>query len=265
MEEARRADPQRVADMRRTVLISEQKRQCAEILWSEHPAEALRLAVDAFMLLGGTEGADDGLRSELAGRQVPELDDDVGASERKLFSHLLKVQDSRLRIARRAALRPSDVKQLRITRQVMVVVVALVVVAGGLLWLGTGFYGQHVTASAHFSPAYVEENAIDGKLPSEWLLPDGQLGWIEVGVGRSRRVKDVVLQNGQNLPHKDRGIKEFTITAFRGDKVTAKRDGAFSKNGERQSIEINADLDRVRVDVKSFFGAGAALAEIELK
>lgn len=123
-------------------------------------------------------------------------------------------------------------------------------------------------ASAFYSESYAATNAIDGLEATEWLLPDGASGWIDVRLPRARTVHRVRLLNSHNVFHADRAARAVRVAAFTEQGPAASAEGAFPKFSEQRSVldlPIEAhDVTRVRVEVLSHFRSGGGLAEIEV-
>jgi hypothetical protein len=125
-----------------------------------------------------------------------------------------------------------------------------------------------VVASAIYSDAFKPELAIDGKIGTEWILPDSTAGWIDVRVSPARSIRLVRVTNGHNREHNDYAIKGYRLEAYRGDQVvaTAIREFTTVTPEPPHDVPLVADkVDRVRLNVMSWFGHGGALAEIKVE
>ena len=126
--------------------------------------------------------------------------------------------------------------------------------------------------SAH-NRDYAPELAHDGDDRTEWHLPDGESGWIELDLGAPRHVSAVALTNGHNPGYDDRAARRVVVHALRSDavgghEVLGEATGefeAFSTEGERMIVPLSAEgVDRVRVYVRSHFRNSGALAEVQV-
>jgi hypothetical protein len=126
--------------------------------------------------------------------------------------------------------------------------------------------GVEVFATNFYSDDHAGRFATDGIPATEWLLPDGALGYIELTFGNKRTVNGVTVTNGHNLNYMDRALKKARITVFDGDKVVDKHDielpGIEAEHKPRRIQLKGHRASRVRLEVLEFDGTGAALAEI---
>jgi len=123
-----------------------------------------------------------------------------------------------------------------------------------------------VFASNFYSDDHAARFATDKYPATEWLLPDGTLGYIELTFGSKRRIHGVTVTNGHNLNYKDRALKKARIVVFNGDDVVETHDlelpGVEAEYTPRR-IELGGHrASRVRLEVIEYDGVGAALAEI---
>lgn len=136
------------------------------------------------------------------------------------------------------------------------------------LFLAYRVWGRvRVEASAVYSAAIPASYAIDELENTEWLLPDATLGWIDLQFPRARRIHDVMVLNGHNRMYVDRATKRFRLTAYDGHKIRATAEGEFpALTAARSALEVKLHakhVTRLRLEVLSYFGSGAAIAEIE--
>lgn len=135
-------------------------------------------------------------------------------------------------------------------------------------WLGEL---QHVeiTASAYYNELYEPHLAGDGNVQTEWCLPDGTLGHLDLSFNRKRPVRAVVITNGHNAPWLDRAVTQATLLVYDGDKVLDKR--AVSLPGIERELKPRRFAmggkvaDRVRLEVTGVAGNGGAIAEIHVE
>ena len=126
-----------------------------------------------------------------------------------------------------------------------------------------------VTASASYPlDPHPPEFAVDGMAASEWLLPDGQPGWLQIAFHSPRRIHSVRLLNSHNRYFMDRATERVRVTAFSGEWPVATAEGRFDKiNIERSALDLPLEAEKVthlRVEVLSYFRIGGGLAEVEV-
>ncbi|MBI2392682.1 MAG: hypothetical protein HYV09_24060 [Deltaproteobacteria bacterium] len=249
----------------RALTISEQRRRGAEALWSSGSrAEALRLARESIELArsavreGGGSPADDPLP------EVPELDGEVRPEHARALREMLELHarllhDHReLHLDRRAVLRQQAV---RTAAGGLVLVVA--VLAAGRLTRTT-----RVAASAQYDAEHTALEVIDRSERTEWLLPTSTGGFIDLQLKPPRKIARVKLMNARNLPWNDRGSREVVLDAWDGTRQVKHATAAFdgiSNDPKWQVIEVGERVERVRVSVKTWYGAGGGFAEIVLE
>ena len=147
---------------------------------------------------------------------------------------------------------------------------ALAAVALGAVLVAVNLWrAPSVTASGSFPyephpPSY----ALDGMAASEWLLPDGTPGWLEIAFRSPRRVHSVRLLNSHNRYFMDRASERVRVIAFSGQWPVATAEGRFDRiNIERSALDLPLEAEKVtrlRVEILSFFRTGGGLAEIEV-
>ena len=107
--------------------------------------------------------------------------------------------------------------------------------------------------------------AIDGSVETDWLLPDGQLGWIELRFQRTRHVRNVRILNARNRHFLDRGAHKISVSVFSNSKPTTREVELAPPSMNPQWKELRFDaphVTRIRIDVLSVHGLGGGLAEI---
>jgi hypothetical protein len=163
------------------------------------------------------------------------------------------------------ALTPRARKLRRIRRSSLAgALVILVLLIGCRLW------GRpRAEASAIHSEPHSAENAVDGLEATEWLLPDGTPGWVDVVLPAARTVHSVRLINAHNMFSADRATRAVHVTAFTERGPSASVDGSFAAFSQTRSVldlPLEArDVARIRVEILSYFKLGGGLAEIEIK
>jgi hypothetical protein len=152
-------------------------------------------------------------------------------------------------------------------------VLATAGLAGGLVLAGVVaallWYQPRASASGVYTPEFPADHATDGNETTEWLLPDGAAGWLQVTFPSRRRISSVVLVNAHNRMFLDRGTKDVRVTAFSDLDPVASATGTFpGVQNDRSAIELPLTAARVthlRVEILSHYRAGGGLAEIEVR
>ncbi|MEI9951940.1 MAG: hypothetical protein WDO74_23895 [Pseudomonadota bacterium] len=124
-------------------------------------------------------------------------------------------------------------------------------------------------ASGVISEAHLASNALDGLDGTEWLLPDGKPGWIDIIPPKPRTLHGVRLLNAHNEFYLDRASREVRVTAYSETGPLGSVEGAFEKlTQDRALLDLPLEAQqvvRVRIEVRSFFDRGGGFAEIELR
>lgn len=123
-----------------------------------------------------------------------------------------------------------------------------------------------VSASSYYSDDHAARFATDGVPATEWLLPDGTLGYLELTFHSKRVIHGVTITNGHNLNYMDRAIRKARFYVYDGDKVLEQHDielPGIQPEHKARKIDLDSHrATRVRLEVLEFDGTGAALAEI---
>jgi hypothetical protein len=149
-----------------------------------------------------------------------------------------------------------------------IVATASLVILAASVWRSPATSPQ-VFASGSFAKEYGAEQAVDGSAFTEWLLPDAQLGWIDIEFSRPRSVRRVMIQNSKNRPFLDRATKDFELVAYWGDEVRFTKPGSFeaiTAVNDVQTVQLgDIEITHIRISVLSYYGAGGGLAEVTIK
>lgn len=259
----------------RRLAVAQQKREAAVHLrrHGSH-AEALLLAAQAFesatAATASVPPSDalklqiEGATKALAASPPPELDDSFRAEHATLLEDVLDVTKSIESELADATLAESTARALRVVRPVFAGLVVLAIAVTAFLLFRKPPFRAEASAIADMSlPA---DRILDGDQKTEWALPDGQPGYIDVIPARPRFVHRLRVLNSKNLPGPDRGTKDFRIEVFSGGQLSKSIDGSFprfTREGLWQTVDLEmADVQRVRIVVKSWFGTGGGLAEV---
>ncbi len=271
------------------LLLARQKAFAADTLWNhEQRAEALALLRDALdesvaaakvahgaawaeALKSTGEPAADvdaaaSLHAELRGEELPRFDAQVAPAfeaRREELAYALEALDR--------ALAPtlSSQDDLRSLRQARVGFLAVVLVATAAVGLRARLgMRPAAVASAFLStpPGFPPAKAVDNDPVTEWILPLGAPGWIDVHLDRPRSIRAVRLLNAHNRTHNDLATRDYRVEAFAGGRLVGAAQGMFSGispagTWARHPIAASG-VTRVRVWVDTFHGAAGGLGEI---
>lgn len=300
-----RADAARIPEDARLELgrildLGRQRASAAEALWSNgHSAEGFRMITDAFEItLTAVPRFANAIGAELTGRNeddlppllgarglptdrvqrlleiqasipeatLPALDADLTSEHADLFGALVESRrDVELALAP-VAMTPATLASVRTWRLVFAVLVLVVAAAGAFVALRTPD-GIEADASAVYGPDSPASNVIDGDPASEWQLPDGQEGWVEVRITPPGRVETLRLLNSHNRHHNDRASRRYRVDVFAHGNVVHTIESEWEEFEVRPSWVEHAvgvaDVERIRVEVLSHHRLGGGLAEME--
>lgn len=258
--------------------LATQKREAArQLMLHGARAEALALAaqalsharaaaarVDPAELPSEASAPADALARALEAEPFPALDEAVRPAHDDLFEDVLYATLGLESELLDATLTPRAAATLRWLRPTLVALLVVAVSTATFLVLRKRPYV--VEASATAEPALIADHLIDHDDKTEWALPDRTPGHVDVIMSKPRAVQRLKLLNSKNLPSGERGTREFRVEVYAGGKLEKSVDGAFaawSREPQWQTIELGVGgVQRIRVVVKTWFGAGGGLTEI---
>lgn len=259
-------------DTRRVRARIEQHARASERLWvAGSAADGLRMSVSALQDAAalahrvGLPLDDDTSRlvDSCANRTLPELDAEVSESDRDLHARVRSAVDVVLRDLERTA----DRQGLRAHKRTLVAGVLLLLLVIAIV--GARWPRIRASATARYDERFVPAKAIDGDPQTEWLLPDGAAGTLQLDVSPARKITRVRLLNAHNPGYDDRGTREWTVHLFHEGKEVRTFDGSFPQPPKVvpwTAVMVDAvRVDRIRIDVRSFYGASGGLAEVEVE
>ncbi|MCA9615929.1 MAG: hypothetical protein KC586_24405 [Myxococcales bacterium] len=204
-----------------------------------------------------------------ARQALPELDASVSATHAELYKEIYRARADVDGLLSSASLTPAQVKLKVVQRWATLLGLAVLAVVGLYLALRTP-HAVMATSSAVFrsDPQFGPDKVFDDDPNTEWLLNDGQNGWLEARLTPGRDLVAIRLLNGHNRHFNDRGVKEFTLELYdrSGEKVF-EHEGEleFSASPTWVEIPVSAtNVERLRFNVRSHHRVGGALAEIAL-
>jgi hypothetical protein len=269
--------------LRRDLALAARKREAAFAVSHRDPGvDAERLATDALdaavsALSRVNEKLDPSLRASLeatveAARHPAHLIDfdahDGEANTRApQIARLLAAQATLHEAIEPLAMTRSELARARLNR------VTLLLTTTALL-IGVPYFVTRpprnlvAEASASYGGEFLPQNVIDEQAKTEWLLPNGQLGWIDLQLAPPRSVSKLRLLNGHNAQYFDRAAKDLKITAYceGGAAETQYTFPEFSETPSWVTIPLGGKgkCSRVRIEVTSFHRVGSSIAEVEL-
>ena len=203
----------------------------------------------------------------LARQPLPELDASVSATHAERYKELYRARADVDRALAPASLTTGQVK-LKVIQRWSTAVLALVLVGVGLFFALRTPRTVTASASSFFrnDPQFGPDKVFDDDPNTEWLLNDGQTGWIEARLSPGRSLTKVRILNGHNRHFNDRGTKELHLELYdsSGQKVFEHRgEMPFSESPSWVDVPVSAEgVERLRLNVTSFHRVGGALAEI---
>jgi len=123
--------------------------------------------------------------------------------------------------------------------------------------------GITARASGVLDDQYAADRVLDGDPDTEWVSNGGQ-EWLELRF-RPRVVHSVRILDGDTLP--DRAVRSFRVELYDGatEYPTSKKTFDRQHPAEWQTIDFGGlECDRIRIVVESHYGAGAAIAEVQV-
>ncbi len=126
-----------------------------------------------------------------------------------------------------------------------------------------------VSSSARFDDGHPARHVVDLSDVTEWLLPDGKNGWVELSFKRRRHLTELSITNAHNQDYLDRAARRIKVICFDGDRIVYESELEFEKIEEKPSPKRIAlgglKVSKVRVEVLSFWKTGGGLAEIRFR
>jgi len=269
---AERVTAEHRASIETILALSDQRGEAAETLWtSGHLVEALRLAVDAFRALDELSVPESvqervARARAAAAAEIPPLDPAMGAVHTERYEAIQVARRAWVRVER-ARIATTGALRWQRARRIVGLLLALAAL-GVLVWLAVRSPPRvDVSASGQFPGAqYAPGNAFDDDEATEWVLPDGEAGWVEARLSPPRDIGKVRILNGRNGRFGDRAIQDYEVTLYRGTEAVAQHEGSFERidaSPEWTDVPIGGrGITRIRVEALSHHQRGTALAEV---
>mgnify|MGYP001567788020 CR=1 FL=1 len=299
-----RSDAKRIPEdgrreLARVLGLARPRALAAEALWSNgHAAEGLAMLADAFQTTlraistyceaSGSEaparetgwealleerGMGKDRVEELLSTQetvrdarLPALDGDLSSVDGDLFQKMSRARHDLEDALAPVAMTPAELRATG-TWRIAFAGAAVVALAIGAYVVLHSEQGIEAAASAIYSPEFPASNVIDGQPESEWCLPDGQEGWVEVRIEPPERVDTFRLLNSHNRQYNDRATERYRVDFFVDGAVARTVESSFEEfqvRPEWAEHTIGVDgVERIRVEVLSHHRVGGGLAEME--
>jgi hypothetical protein len=271
--------PERRAALSARAIEVVQKRDAAEVLLARDlRAEALHLGLEMAGIVEecivaladspelqsrGARRASDDLRWSIVQlANPPAIDRQVTWAQVRALRTLLSAE-LRLRPRIRESLfdRPA-LARLRVQRLLAAAAVLLSPLAIAM-FVSRSFYAPTARASAVLDDQYTADRVLDGDPDTEWVA-SGSDEWLELRFHK-QTIHGLRILNGDTLP--DRAVKEMHVDFYNGNESHATHPRTFERQhpAERQDYDVGGIIcDRIRIVVTAHYGAGAAIAEVEV-
>lgn len=290
--------PETRTEVEHALRLGRQKLQAAEALWSNGGvAEAMRLAAQSMIVVTDTLAATEPdrsfsfeivrgmlLRAGLTQRRIdaiekaydlrktyviPTLDEEADSQAPAVFRQWVQAQERVLRALEPAIMSKAQSVLLRVSRW-SVLALVLIGISGAAAYLLTRTPADSINGSGTFGgyEKFEPMHAMDRNDASWWLAPDSTPGWLDVRLGRARRVSHVRLLNSSSPPWNDRGTKDYTLEIFRAGRLVKSIPGTFATGTHPGWVTHRVDVDgvdRVRFVARTWYNKGVALAEIRVE
>jgi len=279
MTQADRLSPEQRAMLRRKAAEVAQKHDAAEVLLTRDlRAEAVHLGLEMAKLIEecfsalsesptlqgvGASRARDDLRwavDRLA--KAPALDRQVSWAQVRALRTLLAAELALRHRIREALLGRPALGRLRVQRFLTVLAVMLSPLAM-LVFVRRSFYGPTARASGALDDEYAVDRVLDGDPDTEWVAA-GSEEWLELRFHK-QTIHGLRILNGDILP--DRAVKEMHVDFYDGNESHATHPRAFDRQhpAQWQTYDVGGIVcDRIRIVITQHYGAGAAIAEVEV-
>ena len=266
------------SDLRRHATEAWQKRDAAELLLSRGSrAEAMRLAAESARLIDeclrplaesspvstrrATRTIEDMEWATAKLLPLPALDALVTRAQARALRTLLAAELAIQQPVREALLDRRGL--LRLKAQRYVVALAIVVAPlGAFAFARRSFLGLTARAGSVLDDQYAADRVLDGDPDTEWVASGEE--WLEIRF-RSRKVHTVRILNGDMLP--DRAVKSMHVDLYDHAESHATQPRTFTQQHPAQWLTYDLGgmtCDRIRIVVTEHYGAGAAIAEVEV-
>lgn len=201
----------------------------------------------------------------MRGLSFPAFDIDVTSTQNAIYQQVMHAHRTVERLLGSAHWTGREIKVTqasRVSGSLLLTIATLV-----LVYFVTRKPEYTVHASAVWANVadHDQDKALDGRRDTWWLLPDGQMGWLEVRFTSPRYIENVRLLNTTNAPHHDRGTNEYRVELYSNDQIVHTVDDTFlfTPNPDWVVHPVRRDdIDRIRFVAESHHRASAGLTEL---
>jgi hypothetical protein len=199
---------------------------------------------------------------------APVFDDEVSPNDVQRFHTLVGLRRDIERALAPVARTSTQIGRIQATRLAGLAVALAALVTLVFMAVRTPHESIVLASAVYGSRSDFEpSNVIDDDARSEWLLPDGTPGWIEVRLSPPRSVSLVRLRNANNRNLRDRATKDYVLELYSGGQLIRHHEGRFDaieNTPQWTEIPVRAHaIDRIRVVVRSWHRLGGGLSEID--
>lgn len=143
---------------------------------------------------------------------------------------------------------------------------AIAAVLGFRAWEGRVYaFAPESYAAAEYPASY----AVDGQRATEWLLPDGKRGHIDLSLATRRPVRAATIINSHNRAYMDRAIKKAIVTVYDDNRQVDRAEVTFDKVETRAApkrvVLKGAEGTRVRILISEHHGLGGGIADVAIE
>lgn len=259
----------------RQLRLGRQRARAAEALFATGArAEALRLAIGAFEAAEAARSEPiSNARIAAARRALAELDPppavdaEVTAAHDRRYEALLRGHRALDRALAPTAMTPADVRRRRAVRWVGLAA-ALLAALVAIGWAARTPRRTMAAASDYDGRRHEHQPyfAFDGDPSTEWWLRDRRAGWVEARIDPPVDISRVTVTPGHG-GDEARSIRDYRVELWRGNERLASEAGtveAVHEDPAPTNHALSAErVDRVRVVVDSWHGAGGAIADVQ--
>lgn len=148
------------------------------------------------------------------------------------------------------------------------VAVGAVLLVAAAFWFRAWEHRIYASSPLTYAAEYPAKHAVDGQRATEWLLPDGKLGHLDLALATRRAVHGVSIINAHNRHYMDRAIKRAQVVVFDDRAQVDRAELSFDKVEERPAAKHvtlrGREGTRVRIVILEYFGLGGGIADVSV-